>query len=202
MKCGSTPRVLLCTNSKYEKLSARDEAQQIHIDYSKSIQQADQLVHKFQGTLAQRILERHRPRPGEDDLREFAWHHLLLLCQTERRTLTGHRGDVYSVAFSPRRRLSLRKAAGKDGTVRIWNTSTWELFRQITASSKEVNVAAFAPDGKALVTVDDEGKLKVWATATGRKLFERKAHNDDAVLALFAEDGKTIITGGRTDRFD
>jgi eukaryotic-like serine/threonine-protein kinase len=175
----------------------RAEAQQAYINYARSIRQADELIGKFHRTTAWQILENQRPRPGEKDVREFAWYHLMRRCQTEHRTLTGHRGDVYFVAFSPRG--DLLASAGKDGTVRIWNTATWKLIRQITASSTEVNVATFAPDGNALATVDGEGKLKVWETATGRKLFETKAHVDDAVIALFTRDGKTIITGGRTD---
>ena len=175
----------------------RAEAQQAYSNYARSIRQADELIGKFHRTTAWQILESQRPRPGEKDLREFAWCHLMRCCETEHRTLTGHRGDVYFVAFSPRG--DLLASVGKYGTVRIWNTATWKLIRQITASSAEVNVATFAPDGNALATVDGEGKLKVWQTATGRKLFETKAHVNDAVIALFTSDGKTIITGGRTD---
>jgi WD40 repeat protein len=176
---------------------ARDQAHQTHLRYSKSIRQADELIRKFQGKNAQQILESLRPEPGQDDLREFAWHHLMRRCQTERRTLMGHHGDVYYVAFSPRG--DLLASAGKDGTVRIWNTATWDLIRKIIASPQEVNVAAFAPDGEALATADDEGKLKLWETATGKLVWERQAHGNDAVIAIFTRDGKTIITGGRTE---
>ena len=127
------------------------------------------------GTAAIATLLTLRPKPGEEDLREFAWYHLMSRFQTEQRILKGHRADVYHVAFSPRG--DLLASWSKDGTVGIWNTSSWELIRLITASAKEVNAGSFAPDGKSLATVDDEGKLKVWATTTGQKLVDVQAHS-------------------------
>ena len=143
------------------------------------------------------ILARHRPRAGEDDLREFTWYHLLRRCHTEKLTLLGHRGDVYYVEFSPRG--DLLASAGKDGTVRIWDTTTWQQVRSITASRTEVNVAAFSPDGRTLATADDDGYLKLWEVATGHCEMEKLAHTGDAVIARFTPDGKTVMTGGRTD---
>ena len=110
---------------------------------------------------------------GRLDLREFTWYHLLRRCHTERHTLSGHRGDVYYVEFSPRG--DLLASTGKDGLVRIWNTASWQLVRSIKASGTEVNVSAFSPDGKTLATVDDEGKLKLWEIATGRCQLEKLA---------------------------
>ena len=115
------------------------------------------------------------------DLREFAWHNLMRRCHTERRTLRGHRGDVYYVEFSPRR--DLLASAGKDGAVRIWNTTSWQLVRSIQASETEVNVASFSPDGKSLATTDDDGKLRVWDVATGRCQWEKPAHIKEAVIS-------------------
>ena len=176
---------------------ARKESQQIHLNYSRKIRQADELVRKLRGTAALQILETLRPRPGEEDLREFTWYHLLERCQSQQQTLTGHRGDVYQVAYSPRG--DLLASSGKDGTVRVWSTSSWELVRRIEVSAKEVNAGVFSTDGQALATVDDEGKLKLWEIATGTKLLEAQAHAGDAVIALFSSDGNTIITGGRND---
>ena len=167
--------------------------------YVANVRQAATYISKFQPRNAVDLLMRQLPEPGEDDLREFSWHHLLQRCHTERHTLVGHRGEVYFVAYSPRG--DLLASAGKDGTVRLWNTTTSQQVRAIRASLREVNVAAFSPDGKTLATVDDDGKLKLWETATGHPGLERIAHKGDAVMAQFTADGKTIITAGRTDGF-
>ena len=163
------------------------------------VRQTATYISKFQPRNAVDLLMRQLPEPGEDDLREFSWHHLLQRCHTERRTLVGHRGEVYFVAYSPRGDLLV--SAGKDGTVRLWNTTTWQQVRVIQASLTEVNVAAFSPDGKMLATVDDNGELKLWEIATGKSGLEKVVHTGDAVMAQFTPDGKSIVTAGRTDGF-
>ena len=50
---------------------------------------------------AHELLEKHRPRPGETDLRGFEWHYLLRLFQSDLRTVKAHPGEVTSVAFPP-----------------------------------------------------------------------------------------------------
>ncbi len=164
-----------------------------------NIRLAEQMIKSGQGSAAEEVLMRQRPGPGDEDLREFAWQHLLGRCHTERRTLTGHRGQVYHVEFSPGG--DLLASAGKDGMVLIWDTNTWQLARSIRPSGTEVNCATFSPDGKTLATVDDDGKLRLWEIATGQCQLEKPAHKGDAMIASFTPDGKRVITGGRTDGF-
>ncbi|MGP0068587.1 MAG: WD40 repeat domain-containing serine/threonine-protein kinase [Isosphaeraceae bacterium] len=187
------------SQQKDNEAQAREADYRRHLQYVRDIRHADQLIRAAQAPLAKQILMQHRPRPGEDDLREFSWYHLLERCQTERRTLIGHQGDVYYVEFSPAG--DLLASAGKDGFVQIWSTTSWQLVRSIKASGTEVNVAAFSPDGKTLATVDDDGELKLWEVATGRCQLEMPAHRGDAVIARFTADGKSVITGGRKDGF-
>jgi eukaryotic-like serine/threonine-protein kinase len=165
--------------------------------YVADIRQVSRYIQNYRTSLADELLLRHRPHAGEDDLRGFAWYYLWHRKHTERRTLTGHRGDVYYVEFSPRG--DLLASAGKDGTVLIWDTSSWQLVGKLVASQTEVNVAAFAPDGKTIATLDDDGKLRLWDVATGLCKMERLAHSGEAVVARFTSDGKAIITGGRKD---
>ena len=184
---------------KDEENQAREAAHRRHLQYGRDMRQAGQLIQYSQARAALEILLRYRPRGNEDDLRDFVWYHLLSRCHSERRTLRGHRGEVYHVEFSPRG--DLLASTGQDGMVLIWDTSDWQIIRTFQASHTEVNVATFAPDGQTLATVDDEGMLKLWQTSTGTKRYERHAHKGDAVNALFTPDGKRIITGGRTDGF-
>ena len=47
------------------------------------------------------LLQRHRPHPGESDLRRFEWHYLNRLCHQELLTLDGRSGPADHVAYSP-----------------------------------------------------------------------------------------------------
>jgi serine/threonine protein kinase len=47
------------------------------------------------------LLERHRPKPGESDLRGFEWHYLYRLSHSDLLTLKGHTSWISSVAYSP-----------------------------------------------------------------------------------------------------
>jgi WD40 repeat protein len=180
-----------------EHAARRSELQARHARYVADIRQADQLLRHREANRAFGLLERNRPGDSESDLRDFAWYHLRGRCQTQRRSLSGHRGDVYYVEFSPRG--DLLASAGKDGTVRIWDVSSSQLIRTIEASKTEVNVAVFSPDGRSIATVDDDGRLKEWELATGRCLLDRFSHSGEAVVARFTGDGKMIFTGGRKD---
>ena len=50
---------------------------------------------------AHELLEKHRPRPGETDLRGFEWHYLRRLFQRDLLTVKAHPGGVSAVAFTP-----------------------------------------------------------------------------------------------------
>jgi WD40 repeat protein len=177
---------------------ARERAQTARrAQYPADIRLAHRLVQDNRPRDADELLVRYRARPGDEDLRDFAWYHLWHRTHSERRTLTGHQGDVYYVEFSPRG--DLLASTGKDGTVLIWDASRWQLVRKIVAAKTEVNVAAFSPDGNTIATVDDDGMLKLWETAAGHCLMEKLAHKGDAVVARFTKDGKKILTGGRKD---
>ena len=47
------------------------------------------------------LLEKHRPRPGEPDLRGFEWYYLDRLTRGGQLRINAHAGGVNSVAFMP-----------------------------------------------------------------------------------------------------
>ncbi len=180
-----------------EKEAREVRASARRAQYNADLRQARLLLDNHESRPAIAVLERHRPGPGEDDLREFSWRYLRQLSDQSRQTLRGFRRAVYSVEFSPSGdRLA---AASQDGTVRLWETGSWQPLLALRADRQEANAASFSPDGRSLATVGDEGTLRLWDLATGLPRFERPAHRGDAVIARFAPGGRTLLTGGRKD---
>jgi eukaryotic-like serine/threonine-protein kinase len=152
---------------------------------------------------AVQLLEKHRPRPGEPDLRGFEWRYLWQVSQgDEHLALPPQDGSVQSVTVSPNGELL---AAGLPDKVRIFNART---RAPVTALPRGANSMAFFPDGRTLVTASamerelrrerpspagpPGGLVRAWNTAdwTPRPALPRSA----GPIAL-SRDGTRLATG-------
>ncbi len=66
-------------------------------------------------------------------------------------TLTGHKGVVLSVAFSPDSKLIA--SSSSDHTVRLWDLTSGKEIHSITNPHEEYSAVVFSPDGKTLAIV-------------------------------------------------
>ena len=62
-------------------------------------------------------------------------------------TLTGHRGYVWSVAFSPDG--ATLASSSSDGAVRLWDTKRGRSKDTLTGHTGSVRNVAYAPDGQS-----------------------------------------------------
>ena len=75
-------------------------------------------------------------------------------------TLTGHKDDVWSVAFAPDR--STLATASLDNTVTLWNLTDPAQPRRLGSPLNGGNSVAFAPDERTLATGSDDGTVILW----------------------------------------
>jgi WD40 repeat protein len=92
----------------------------------------------------------------------------------ERRTLSGHTDAVLAVAFSPDGRRLV--TASRDGTARVWDTSTGQTLFVLKGFGGPVTLAAFSPDGGRILTLAPrpDRSVVVWDAATGQEFVRIK----------------------------
>lgn len=113
------------------------------------------------------------------------------------RTLTGHSGSVWSVAFAPDGTLPdgmLLATASEDGTIKLWDPQTGELLHTLTGHTGAVNEVAFAPGGKTLASGSDDKTIKLWDSASGQLLKTLEGHTGGVTSVAFSPDGRELAS--------
>ncbi|MCL2931159.1 MAG: serine/threonine protein kinase [Trichodesmium sp. MAG_R03] len=115
-------------------------------------------------------------------------------CCQSLRTLRGHFGAVYSVAFSFDGEAIA--SGGADKTVKLWNVCTGELVNTFRGHSRAVLSVAMSPDGQLLASGSLDGTVKLWNLQSGRLLDSLCGYHP----VQFSPDGKTLVSGGAEGR--
>ena len=119
---------------------------------------------------------------------------LLDLGTNEVRTLSGHEGMVFDLAFSPQG--DVLASASWDGTVRLWESATGNLLQTIESDKDGVTGVAVSPDGANIAAAGRDGKLRVWTTK-GELLETFVGHDRPVVSVAWASSG--ILASGSDD---
>lgn len=112
---------------------SREEARREAVSSRRSLYAADMLLaeQSFQEGSVRRAIDlllKHRPRPGEEDVRGFEWRYLWLLCQKgdALSRLSGRHQTVAGVAWSPQGLVAL---VGPDGLTQVFDARGWPFPR-------------------------------------------------------------------------
>ncbi|GET43354.1 WD40 repeat domain-containing protein [Microseira wollei] len=108
----------------------------------------------------------------------------------EIRTLTGHDGEVFSVAISPDGQTLV--SGSWDNTIKLWDLDTGEELHTIFA--RNVRYIAISPDGQTLTAGCADGTVKLWHIGTGSLLDGFTGHKDGIRFLAFSPDGNTLAS--------
>jgi WD40 repeat protein len=111
--------------------------------------------------------------------------------------LTGHRGSINSLTFSPDSKLLA--SGGDDADIRVWDaTPRRSLASELPGSAFGLTSVAFSPDGKRVAVGNDstEGGVTIWDAVSGRKLAESvdRHRNMVTAVAFVPADGRRIVS--------
>jgi WD40 repeat protein len=183
--------------------AARQRAEVRRLLYVADMHHANEAWQAKQIGRAIRLLDAHRPRPGEEDLRGFEWHYLWQALRGARLTLTGHDGAISTMAYSPDgKRLA---TAGADKAVIVWDADTGKELLTLRGHTCELCGVSFSPDGKHLVSAGVKrpvsirdrglGEVKVWDLATGQEESAWQSPVGIRAVALSAGGDRVVLAG-------
>ncbi|HBE19048.1 MAG TPA: hypothetical protein DEG17_04075 [Cyanobacteria bacterium UBA11149] len=106
------------------------------------------------------------------------------------KTLKGHHGEVFSVAFSPDGKLIASGSA--DNTIKIWNRDGSLRFT-FNGHKGAVRKVVFSPDGKTIASASADNTVKLW-TINGVEITTLQGHSHRIFGVAFSPDGKTLVS--------
>jgi WD40 repeat protein/serine/threonine protein kinase len=152
------------------------------------------------------LLDRHRPRPGQADLRGFEWYYLHRLFHGSRWAVKAEPGPVFALAYTPdcRRIFScgsaqpvrpMTSSADRPGEVKLWDAATGrQLPLELQGPIDRVCRIALSPDGKTLAAGCGHLGTGVWDLATGQPIALEVPAGESVFDIGFSPDGKRLVT--------
>ena len=127
------------------------------------------------------------------DLRGWEHDYLYTLFNMNQQTSRGHKGEVYSVAFSPDGKKIV--SGSSDNTLKVWDATSGQEIRTVKVNTSTVYYAAFSPDARKIVSGSHDKTLKVWDATSGQETLTLKGHTHQVTSVAFSPDGKKIVSG-------
>ncbi len=175
--------------------AVENQAQSRRLLYAADMNLAQQSLKQNNLGRARRLLDRHRPQPGEEDLRGWEWRYLWQLTRNSTFTvLTNRPVRGFDVSFSPDgTRLAV---AWFDGSVNLWDVPGRRLLRALTEGKQFIARVAFSPHRNLVAATSGADEVTLYDIELGRDTLLWRAPDQDrwAVRDVaFSPDGSKLV---------
>ncbi len=140
-------------------------------------------------------------RPGADDETLRVWD---VATGKERWKWSIPPACVDGLAFSPDGNLLATVGhpgriaeKGVPGEVRLWDVATGREVRRWQGNDRQVQAAAFSPDGRTLATGGPDAVVYLWEVASGKQRRALRGHDDDILSLSFAPAGRRLASASQ-----
>ena len=114
----------------------------------------------------------------------------------EVKTIHGHNGWVWNLAFSPDG--SLLASASADDTVKVWRVGDWRRVHTMYHDADAMGVA-FSPQNRYLASVSLDGTVRIWRVGSW-DLVKEIYHRAKVYKVAFSPDGQYLVFGAANRR--
>ena len=111
------------------------------------------------------------------------------------RTLRGHNGSIYSLAFNPGDSKMLA-STGDNSEIFLWDISLRTLAGNMDGQSGTILHGAFNPAGSQFVTGAEDGSIAIWNVGGLNLLYLLQGHTRPVQSVTFSSNGSQVISAG------
>jgi WD40 repeat protein len=171
-----------------------DKTEERRREYVAALLKAVTFWQDAQPAACEQVLERIRDDPELSPYRGFEWYYLWRRCHFEptKRIPLGPYAQCLDV--SPDGRLL---AAGLvDGSVTLWDTTSWSRRATLPGRVEYIRSVAFSPDGSLLAAGGGiaGGQLKVWDVQEEKVRWDLPGHPGSVMGVAFSPEGETLAS--------
>ena len=108
---------------------------------------------------------------------------------------SGHSSQVTALDWSPDG--AMLASCSRDGTARVWSTTTGEIVTAFAGHEEAVSAIAFHPDGTRVATGAEDDTVRLWDVSSGRRLEVMLGHVAPIHSLGFRKNGAQLVSGSR-----